>query len=123
MFTTADGGYGFIGNDAFGDWRVYDPPQIHLPGNARPGMSWEEDYKLGSDAKHRSYRIDAFARCVGHAVGVTVVQLSRTASGTTVEARQDYCEGVGMVGADVMVTRTNGTVRRSRIEPDTAAPK
>lgn len=118
FFVTAAGAIGFLGNDYAGEWREYDPPQIHMPADARPGTSWESDVKFGGEPKHRSYRVEAFGECPAAASGLTIVEETRTTSGSQIVVRQSYCEGLGVLGSEVITTRPDGSRRRTTLRRD-----
>lgn len=81
-----------------------EPPRIALPARPAVGFSWQRDHQVGTQRTHRACTVGAWTGCQG---GIEVRCTTRYEGGRTVDVRNRYCDGVGIVGYE---SNTDGKI-------------
>ena len=86
-----------------------EPPRLALPLDPKAGFSWQRDHQVGAQRTHRSCSLTTWRPADGSGCngGLEVACTTRYADGRTVDVRNRYCEGVGIVGYE---SNTDGKV-------------
>ena len=81
------------------------PPRISLPSDARIGIEWAGEHRVGSQTSHRKCKLVAYDKCPG---GIEEQCTTTYGDARQVDVHNRWCEGKGQV-AYASITRAAGT--------------
>lgn len=81
------------------------PPRLSLPSDARAGVAWEAEYRVGKQTSTRKCKLVAFDKCAG---GIEEQCTTTYGDGRQVDVHNRWCAGVGQVSY-WSLTRAAGT--------------
>ncbi len=83
------------------------PPRVVLPIDARPGLEWGGEHRVGGKTSHRACRLVAYPSCPSSKEGIEERCTTRYADGRVVDVHNKWCGGIGQVGYE-SITRATG---------------